>query len=188
MATTEHGLHFPLDEGGFLRRECPFCKREFKVLVTAEERKAPTESIRQLFLTSDQDQWSLGDEGESPEYHCPYCGQIGSRDSWWTEQQVEYINAVLRNIAAQLLNENLIRPLKRSLGRPQSSPVSITFEGREIEQHEERIAPEPEDMTRFPLPCCERAIKISDDWSGPVYCFFCGFPHEGPGRANELAR
>jgi len=178
MGTTEQTLHFPLDDDGFLRRECSLCKREFKVHLTREEREPPADSVRKSFLIPEDERRGAEPKEEGGEHYCPYCGQAAGRDSWWTQDQVAYIHTALRNIAAQLVNENLIRPLKRSLGRHTSGPVTIRFEGRELGQQEEWIGPEPNDMTRFRLPCCDREIKITEDWSGRVHCFFCGFPHE----------
>ena len=59
-----------LDEG-FLRRQCPNCRRVFK--------------------------WQHTEKGQSPypargNYHCPYCGQ--QAEGWSTEAQQRYIRAV----------------------------------------------------------------------------------------------
>jgi len=37
MSEIKVNLPFPLDEDGFFRRECPFCHKEFKVLLEKEE-------------------------------------------------------------------------------------------------------------------------------------------------------
>ena len=79
---------------------------------------------------------------------------------------------------AKIVNEKLIRPLKRAFRRSSSDMVSIQFEGKEIEQQEPWISPELDDMEIFDLPCCERKIKVEENWQGKVYCFFCGFPYE----------
>jgi len=52
------------------------------------------------------------------------------------------------------------------------------FEANEMQQREAWISPERNDMTTFELPCCERKIKVQDNWPDTVHCFFCGFPHE----------
>jgi hypothetical protein len=188
MGTINRSLSFPLDEDGFLRRECPFCKREFKVGIPPEERAGSAESVPDSFMLSDDQAAVPEQEEQGTEYHCPYCGQTAGKNSWWTQEQVAYIHTVLQNVAAELINENLIRPLKRSLGRPKPGLITVTFQGREIDHQEEWLPAEPNDMTRSLLACCDREIKISDDWSGRVHCYFCGFPHEGQTEADELAR
>jgi len=34
-----------------------------------------------------------------------------------------------------------------------------------------------QDLTGVPLPCCGEEVKVSDGWSGPVRCHFCGMVH-----------
>jgi len=62
-------LRLPLDDDGFLRRECPHCGRQFK-----QRAGAPDETQ------------------ESPgTYYCPYCSASADADAWFTAQQLEYI-------------------------------------------------------------------------------------------------
>jgi len=37
MGDIEINISLPLDDEGFFRRECPFCRKEFKVMLTKEE-------------------------------------------------------------------------------------------------------------------------------------------------------
>jgi hypothetical protein len=70
-------ISMPLDSGGFLRRECPTCEREFKWLHTPEGEgiAAP-----------------VADGG----YFCPYCGVQAQTNAWFTKSQIE----LARNIVA----------------------------------------------------------------------------------------
>lgn len=172
MSDIEKLLAFPLDEDGFFRRECPLCIKEFKVIVTKEELTDLSQKGIDSFML-EQEEESDKDFSET-EFFCPYCGQRSSIESWWTQEQLAYIQVVVKNIMANLLNENLIKPLKRDLNRPNSS---VRFEGKLMEQHEPWISPEENDMKIIDLPCCQREIKIEDDWDKEIYCFFCGFPH-----------
>jgi hypothetical protein len=76
-------LSLPLDNG-FLRRECPNCRREFKW------HHGPT-SDRPL-------------DAVEPEYYaCPYCGQQADNDAWWTREQSEVIQqAALAEVSGEL--------------------------------------------------------------------------------------
>lgn len=168
-------ISFPLDDEGFFRRECPLCCYEFKVLLKDDELGQLAQSCIDDFLIEQGLQEAPDEESDedSQEYVCPYCGQSAPSDHWWTQEQLAYIKVVLENIMAGLVNEQLIRPLKRSMGHGSF----VRFEGKEMKQKDEWISPEVSDMTVFTLPCCERQIKIADDWKDAVHCFFCGFRH-----------
>jgi hypothetical protein len=78
---------------------------------------------------------------------------------------------------AQIINDELIRPMKRKFSGRRSGFLSLRFEGKEMEYQEPWISPEPDDMTINALPCCNLQVKLDDYWSQPVYCYQCGFPH-----------
>ena len=167
MGDIELNISLPLDDEGFFRRECPFCRREFAQegidsFMTEAEGKADSDESNQ----------------EEPEYFCPYCGQSASKGSWWTQEQLSYINIFTQNIMASLINEHLIRPLQRNFGHQRSGPISISFHGHEMGQQEPWISPEVNDMNVFDLLCCNRKIKVEENTTGRIHCFFCGFPHE----------
>lgn len=179
MGDIEVSVSFPLDDEGFLRRECPFCRKDFKVLFTKEELGSLAQEGIDSFMIEHQEKVNLDEDVQGKaEYFCPYCGQKAPKDSWWTQEQLAYINMFVKNIIARIVNENLIGPLKRNFGHQSSGPISISFKGQEMEQQEPWISPEVNDMDEFDLPCCHRKIKIEDSNIGCIHCFFCGFPHE----------
>ncbi|MBM4466528.1 MAG: hypothetical protein FJ014_13400 [Chloroflexi bacterium] len=116
-------------------------------------------------------------EADADELWCPYCGQTAPRDQWWTQEQIAYIHVFGYNIMAQIVNEQFIRPMKREFSGHRSGFISIKFEGKEMEYQEPWISPESDDMTIHALPCCDLRVKVDDDWSRPIYCYRCGFPH-----------
>lgn len=182
MSNIETSLPFPLDDDGFFRRECPLCRKEFKVYLKEEELTTLAQAGIDSFMIQQDEETSDTDEASEAEieFVCPYCGQRASQDSWWTQEQLAYIGVVVSNIVAKLINEKLIRPPKREFGRSRSSGlVSIRFEAEEMQQQEPWISPEPNDMEAIDLPCCERKLKVEEGWAGTVHCFFCGFPHSG---------
>lgn len=179
MGDIEINISLPLDDEGFFRRECPFCRKEFKVLLTEDERNSLALERIDSFMTEVERKTDSDESSQKGlEYFCPYCGQSAPKDSWWTQEQLSYINIFVKNIMASLVNEHLIRPLKRSFGQRSSGPISISFKGQEMEQQKPWISPEVNDMDEFDLPCCHRKIKIEDSKTGCIHCFFCGFPHE----------
>ncbi len=183
----EMSLPFPLDEDGFLRRECPLCCREFKILLGREELQTfEQKSIGSFMLETQEEEQETG-EGDAEaavEFTCPYCGQRSAGGKWWTQEQVAYIGVVVQNNLARIVNEQFVRPMKKSLGRHRSGPVSFRFEGKELEQQEPWISPEANDMEVFDLPCCGRQIKVEDGWDSTVYCYFCGFPYATRSKAD----
>src|SRR5438128_2412969 len=69
----ELSMSVPLDEDGFLRRECPTCEREFKWRTATDDEETTPEP-----------------EGG---YHCPYCAVQAPSGSWWTKDQLEAAKA-----------------------------------------------------------------------------------------------
>jgi len=179
MSEIVQNVKFPLDDDGFFRRECPLCGKEFKVLFKKEELADLTYIDSDSYMLDTQETSELADLNEylKAEYFCPYCSQKSAVDKYWTQEQVAYINVFLENIMAQIINKNLINPMKKSFGKAKSEPISIQFTGNELNQKEPWISPEVNDMDIFELPCCDRKIKVKDDWLDTIYCFFCGFPY-----------
>lgn len=178
MSKIKMNLPFPLDDDRFFRRECPLCCKEFKVLLEEEElNDLAREGIDSYMLESQEELPASDEKDTEPEFTCPYCGQQSAKDTWWTQEQLAYLGVVVNNIMAEMVNEQLVRPLKRMSRRYSSGPVKMQFQGKEMKQQEPWISPETNDMEVFPLPCCNRSIKIDESWNSEVYCFFCGFPH-----------
>jgi len=179
MSEIELRIELPLDDGGFLRRECPLCRREFKVLVGAEELDdLASHGLESFLLDEDTDETEQDPQHvEGPQLTCPYCGQQAESDNWWTEEQLAYVRTFAENIVAEMANKQLIRPLKRRYGGRRSGIVSISFEGNELPVEDPWISPGVNDMEVFNLPCCGRQIKVDEGWSETVHCHFCGFPH-----------
>ncbi len=174
MSNIDKKMSFPLDEDKFFRRACPLCNKEFKILLSHEELTELTQKGIDSYMLSQQENDKPSDEEKNSnggEYFCPYCGQ--KSENWWTEEQQAYINVVAENIVADLMNENIIKPMKRSFG----SGGIIQFKGKEMQHKEPWISPEDNDMKKFELPCCQRQIKIEENWENDVFCYFCGFPY-----------
>ncbi len=175
MSDIEKNISFPLDTKGFFRRACPFCQREFKVLVEKEELNNLAQESLESFMVEKE---KTVEEKKESKFFCPYCGQQSPSNSWWTEPQLQYIRDVAKNVMADLVNKDLINPLKNILSKSNSGLFSISFKGKEMEQKELHMAPDVDDMEIFDLPCCNRKIKIENIKEDKVYCFFCGFPHK----------
>lgn len=140
----------PLDEG-YLRRECDSCGLQFK--------------------------WHHGSTAGTPpdlpdpaEYFCPYCGAGAPTDNWFTQEQIDYIQAIaigpgMREVAREL--ENAFKPARRS---------GISFKAnRDAVYPEPSELTEPHDMTIVESPChFYEPVKVLDSWSEPLHCLVCG--------------
>ncbi|MCJ7777397.1 MAG: hypothetical protein MUP16_03695 [Sedimentisphaerales bacterium] len=132
--------------------------------------------VDSFILEEEAETNSKDTNAQQEECFCPYCGQLAPDNSWWTKEQLAYMNVFAKNIMVKMFNEHFIRPLRRNSSRLSSGLISMRFEGKEMKEQEPWISPETDDMDVFELPCCQRKMKIEDDWKGKVYCFFCGFP------------
>jgi len=166
-------ISFPLDSNGFLRRECPFCCREFKILLRDEELMDLSKEGSESFMLEKEEKNSEV-QPEADDFFCPYCGQAAKSGKWWTKEQVAYINIYMNNILSNLINDHFIRPLKSDF----RNSKTIKFDGKEMELKKPWISPESDDMVAFDLPCCQRKIKVDEKWAGDIFCFFCGFPYK----------
>lgn len=66
-------VSIPNDADGYLGRECPKCESYFKVTL------------------------GTGITTGNPPCHCPYCGEVGNPDVFWTKGQIEYVKSVALN-------------------------------------------------------------------------------------------
>jgi endogenous inhibitor of DNA gyrase (YacG/DUF329 family) len=141
----------PLDQDGFLRRECPTCEQQFK--------------------------WYAHNDGDSDaeivsQYFCPLCGEPSGVDTWWTPAQLEFA----QREAGPALDEHVhdliadafkgikgidFKPNRNfSLDIPPSDPLA-----------------EPDDMVIVEPPCHpNEPVKVPDTATERVYCLVCGTP------------
>lgn len=97
--TVELSFSIPLDDDGFVRRECPECEREFK--------------------------WHYSEENSEPVpdggYFCPYCNVQSDANSWFTPAQLELATSV----AARELVDPMMEDLADSVS---GSGLSMKYE------------------------------------------------------------
>lgn len=147
-------VSLPLDEDGFLRRECLNCERQFKWWSTPDG----------------EDAVEKGKE-EVEAYFCPYCYQPSPPSSWWTREQIEYMQqlAVSEALGPQL------RGMKNNLerGNRRSKWISVEMSAPDLSQPEPLT--ELDDMVRVDVPCHpEEPFKVEEAWDDEVACLVCG--------------
>ena len=140
-------IQLPLDSDGFLRRECPHCEQQFK--------------------------WHDGPANEEaeghappPSYSCPLCGVPADHDSWWTQEQLDFIHGSASPAIIQSVQDELARAFKGS--------KYVTFKADGDIPDVPSSLTEPDDMQIVTSPChAYEPIKVPDG-SGPYHCLVCG--------------
>lgn len=92
------------DADGYTGRECPECKKYFKI------------------------KFGTGIPGAN-QCHCPYCNHVGPQTEFWTEQQLEYA----RSVALNRISKQLLGSLKKLERRPDPRAlfsIGITVKGQ----------------------------------------------------------
>lgn len=145
-------ITLPLDDDGFLRRECPTCEQEFKWHHGATDDE-PADAVDPLL------------------YYCPLCGHPSGPDSWWTQEQLDYIQAIALGVAMDELQDEFkkLERSSRGLLKVEMSPPGV--EDIPASLHE------PEDMVIVTSPChAWEPVKVTADWSASLHCLLCGEP------------
>ncbi len=150
----EIGISLPLDNDGFLRRQCPHCNATFK--------------------------WHNGPANEEAEnaespaaYYCPSCGRPAESDRWFTDEQVEYIDGV----AAPAMTHYADDLLRDAFSRINSKYLKVEMTGHVDAPDEPDALVEPDDMVIVVSPCHSyEPVKVPEGFEGPLYCLICGTP------------
>ena len=157
MSEMSISMSFPLDDDGFLRRECPNCELQFKWWPTPEEENVAEEAREEVEA-----------------YFCPYCYEPAPPSSWWTKEQVEYIQQLA---AAEALGPPL-RSMKNNLERGNCRSKEINIEVSVPDLSPPKSLTELDDMVRVDLPCHpEEPLKVDEVWEQEVACLVCGIQY-----------
>jgi len=99
----EFRISIPPDNEGYTGRECPICKKYFKI------------------------KFGTGLPNSST-CHCPYCNHIGSQKEFWTQQQIEYAQSIaLHHVSNQLLQS--LKQLEMAPRHDQLISIGVTVSG-----------------------------------------------------------
>lgn len=145
MSEVSVEVGFPLDSSGFLRRECPYCKREFKI---------------------HQDDFPR----QPDEIYCPCCGQTASPQEFYTEEQIDYMRATLVKTVVGPELDRFTRDLQ-NIGRRSGGLVSMTATHNPAP--EPSILPDEDDLYKMEFGCCNLRVKVESP-DGAYHCLFCG--------------
>lgn len=151
---SSYSIELPLDDDGFIRRECPACRTEFKW------HYGPTDLTPDSFV-------------DPSSYWCPICGRPADSNAWFTTAQVDYMQKIgVRGFANELDQE-----MKRSSNSPSSGFLKIELNASFRTPPSALI--EPNDMAILESPCHPwEPVKVPEQLSPPFYCSICGAPYD----------
>ena len=144
-------VQLPLDADGFLRRECPHCRQQFK--------------------------WHNGSTADRPEgeldpavFHCPRCGVSAAPDQWWTQEQLTFIQQSAAGPALREAADELEKAFRGVKG--------MTYKRGQLDEPEPPAAlQEPDDMIILAPPCHPwEPVKVPEEAAARVCCLMCGEP------------
>ena len=144
-----YSVPMPLDDDGFLRRQCPHCSRQFKW------HNGPTAGKPEGIV-------------DPPAYHCPLCGSPAGHDEWWTEAQQAFIEQSLSGYAFR----EVIDMLEDSFRGVKGIAYKSSYE-------DEPVQPvplhEPNDMI-IVAPLCHpwEPVKVPEEATARLFCLICG--------------
>ncbi|WP_367356767.1 hypothetical protein [Mesotoga sp.] len=169
-------VFLPLDIDRFLRRECPYCKREFKIEVPDELLRQEDEKFTAEYMVEAEENTQITQANEK-EMNCPYCGQVAPANHWFTIEQLSYIQALAMNWCIENLNREVLEKMQKRFSC-RSRGTRMKFSKQKLKTANAWINLERNDMRLIELPCCNVRLKILENWKEKIYCIECGFPHE----------
>lgn len=144
-------VSLPLDDDGYLRRECPNCHEQFKQYALDTEH-SEAETLDQLF--------------------CPRCGQPAAADEWATEEQRDHGLGLLGPEADRMVQDALADMFKGVKGLNFKPNRNFSLDIPVAEP-----LTEPNDMVAVEPPCHPgEPIKVPETATGRIHCLICGSP------------
>jgi hypothetical protein len=158
----------PMDVSGFVRRECPDCRRAFKTRPSKQDGRALQLRLSEAGTPSD-----LTETFFARRRVCPYCGGAASENDWLTSEHRAYVEELSESLASEANHLQLRLIAEKLAARTGPTYVSV----RPAPAPEPPVY-EPDDLDRVYLICCQEEVKLQPGWKHGVYCFKCGAKHD----------
>lgn len=159
-------LRLPVDADGFVRRECPGCRREFKTLPSPHDGAA----ILWVLMGRVEHANAREIDVEPPVRACPCCARVAPGEAWlWSAFRKELSRY------AEILEEHVryeqLMHVTRTLGH-NHSPTFIPVAPRPLPP---RMRSDPlGHFQRLTLVCCGEELKVRPSDVGRLCCPACG--------------
>jgi hypothetical protein len=161
-------LTLPQDVSGFVRRECPDCRRTFKTRPSPEDGLALHERLAENGSRSD-----LPPTRVSPRRSCPYCGATAPENAWLTLEHRSYVEELAEALSSEVNHRQL-----SIIAETMVSSAGPTFVAMAPLPEPEPLRREPDDLQTLYLVCCDEEVKVHPGWRKRVFCFRCGAEHD----------
>jgi hypothetical protein len=163
-------LQLACDPSGFVRRECPRCRRHFKTRPCTSDALVLQRRLSSLFPFENEHEGF----GCVPDRSCLYCGHRASAEEWLTDEQRGHVEGLARAWANHVRYEQLSHVSRTLAQNPR--PTFIAVAPAELPGP---MPAEPDDMRALPMLCCGEDAKALWDWDEPLFCPRCGARHGG---------
>ncbi len=138
------------DSDGYVNFACPYCESEFKL--SAKEYQDNEMPFDELF--------------------CPYCGLSHSKDSFFTDEVKEMVQAIATNYMIEQVNKSFGK-MKRSINKS-GNMVKMTFKPLEKVYVKELKGKDTVEVS-FKCECCNHHMKVLYCAGvSKIFCSYCG--------------
>jgi hypothetical protein len=171
-------IGLPQDSQGYVRRECPHCRRQFKTR-TGPSDGAIVQRYLGRHLRFQNPHEIVRDDAV---FHCVYCGAKARADEWCTPHQRIWLEKVANALGQEIRFEQLAFAHRTLRDNPSPTFVALPPRGR-LPQ----MRAESDDMLRASFFCCVEDAKVDVQWLKPLFCPGCGSEHQtAPARTPKL--
>jgi len=174
--TVSFQLAISTDNGRFLRRTCPSCGRDFKTEINPADIQwivAPHMEQMGVDLGGAPDKRSLAEDL----LYCPYCDHPSKASDTLTEDTIRYAKLLLTREVVLPMMHRAFSGLNNMGSGLRNSFISISFSyDRGMLPPRPIHGPEPSDMKIITFLCCQKSIKVSDNWWQVSACTYCNEP------------
>lgn len=166
-------LELPQDSQGYVRRECPCCRRQYKTRPSPLDALCLQQELALGVMHRNGDELSQ----ESGRWLCFYCGKPATPRETLTPEQRTWLEGVSHALAQQVRYEQLAHVTRTISDNP-----LLTFAPVRPPPLPKPLPREPDDMRRFYLVCCAEDVKAASGWEQRYHCPRCGTEHERGGK------
>ena len=161
-------LVLPRDVSGFLRRECPHCRRQFKIRSTGDEAGSVHRVLAGVVPHENADEADV----PPPSLHCLYCGKRGPFEEFLTPQQRFHVERMAQSFAEEVRYQQLTQ-----VHRTLSQNPNPTFVPLAPPRAPGPMRADDDDLDRVYFLCCGEDAKLAPRWERPLFCPACGAEH-----------
>ncbi|HCC06812.1 MAG TPA: hypothetical protein DEP72_01415 [Clostridiales bacterium] len=149
MAKVEFKVQIQGDSEGFILYECPFCKSEFKL--SAEEVQSDKNNLNDMF--------------------CPYCGLTRDKDSFYTEEMVKHIKALMENYISEQFNKSFGK-----MTRDINKSKALKMDYKPLKKvHVQELTTKDSVEQQFTCKICDNHVKVLYcSGASKIFCPYCG--------------